>query len=230
MKRIFVPTKSADDWKPLLAKPDLHWKPGYSAMSTALSWEAAGTHFPPEVQAGLNSGPPDTSGLELLIAIPEWEVALPGGRTSSHTDVLALARNDLGLVVVAVEAKVDEPFGPTIGEKRAEASSGQTERLDYLHKTLGLNSDLPDNIRYQLLHRSASALLTAQQFHARAAVMVVQSFSPEGLWQGDFLAFADALGASAAPGKVARAATALNPALYVLWCAGDQRYRSMAHT
>jgi hypothetical protein len=28
-KRIYVPTQSFEDWKRLLAKPDLHWKAGY---------------------------------------------------------------------------------------------------------------------------------------------------------------------------------------------------------
>jgi hypothetical protein len=40
-KRILVPTKSAVDWKMLLAEPSKHWKPGYSAMLIAQNWENA---------------------------------------------------------------------------------------------------------------------------------------------------------------------------------------------
>lgn len=32
MKRIFVPTRNGSDWQPLLAKPDVHWKPGKTAI------------------------------------------------------------------------------------------------------------------------------------------------------------------------------------------------------
>lgn len=220
MKRIFVPTQSPEDWKRLLAKPDLHWKPGRSAMSAATSWEAA-SELPAEIKAALDAGPLELQGLELLIAVPEWEVALPGGNTTSHTDVMAVARNERGLVVIGVEAKVDEPFGPTLGEKRAEASAGQRERLAYLHETLGLEEELPDGIRYQLLHRTASAILTARAFHAATAVMLVQSFSQESAWREDFEAFAETMGASGAGAGLRRLPTVTGPATFIGWCQGN---------
>jgi len=33
----------------------------------------------------------------------------------------AITRNEHGLVILGVEAKVDEPFGPTLGKKKTEA-------------------------------------------------------------------------------------------------------------
>jgi hypothetical protein len=45
---------------------------------------------------------------------------------------MALARSTTGVVVIAVEGKVDESLGPTVGEKRADTSSGVQERLEYL--------------------------------------------------------------------------------------------------
>ena len=134
MKRIFTPTQTPSDWQHLLADPILHWKKSYSAMTTAACWDDACDHLPAEVKETLDaSGQSDLIGLKLLAAIPEWEVDLPGGSRPSCTDVLALARNDEGLVVLGVEAKVDEPFGPTLGEKRAEESKDQGKRIDYLH-------------------------------------------------------------------------------------------------
>ena len=124
-------------------------------------------------------------GLELLAAIPEWEVDLPGGVRPSQTDIFALTRNEAGLVVLGVEAKVDEAFGPTLGEKRGDASSGSQKRLAYLEGELGCSEPLADNIRYQLLHRTISALLSAKAFHAHIAVMLVQSFSPTSKWRED---------------------------------------------
>lgn len=225
MKRTFVPTQSPLDWKRLLAKPDLHWKSGRSAMSAAACWESS-DGLPPEIRTALNKGPSELHDLDLVMAVPEWEVTLPGGSTTSHTDVLAIATNPRGLVIIAVEAKVDEPFGPTIGEKRSESSAGQQERLAYLHTTLGLARPLPDPIRYQLVHRLASAVLTARKFHAATAVMLVQSFSPDSRWFDDFEAFASAIGSKPARDAVARIPSVQSPALYMGWCSGDQCHRA----
>ncbi len=225
MKRILTPTQSPADWKPLLAKPDLHWKVGASAMAAAACWEA-GDGFPSEIQAALSTGPAELQDLDLVLAVPEWEVPLPGGATASHTDVLAVGRNERGLAIIAVEAKVDEPFGPTVGEKRSGASAGQEERLRFLHATLGLTEPLPDPIRYQLIHRLASAVLTARQFHAQTAVMLVQSFSPTSRWFDDFRAFAEVVGASAGPGSVAAVPSVAKPRLFLGWCSGDAKYLS----
>ena len=228
MKRLFVPTESGADWKRLLAKPELHWKPGKSAMSAAACWEASGDRLPGELTASLEASlDPDLANLQLLAAIPEWPIELPGGLTASYTDVLALARNDRGLVAVAVEAKVEEEFGPTLGEKRLAPSEGQSARLKYLHEVLRLENALPDLIRYQLLHRTASAILAARLFHAHVAVMLVQSFSPVGRWREDFDTFCRALGATPTSDSVAEVHGHQAPRLFVGWCTGDQRFRAI---
>ena len=226
MKRIFVPTTGGRDWQRLLAKPELHWKPGKSAMTAAACWEAAATALPPEVKAALDaSGEASLANLELLFAIPEWEVELPGGTTTSCTDVMALGSNATGLTAIAVEAKVDEPFGPTLGEKRRGASDKQRQRLDFLHAQVGIKAPLQDEVRYQLLHRTASAILTARYFHARTAAMIVQSFSPASMWWADFEQFCLALGVSAKKGVAARVPGSSTPELFVGWCVGEQHFR-----
>lgn len=225
MKRIFVPTQTPSDWQHLLAIPTLHWKKSYSAMTTAACWEAADGKLPPEVnQIFQVSGQSDLLDLKLLAAIPEWEVKIPGGVRPSHTDVLALARNDENLVVIGVEAKVDEPFGPTLGEKRSEESNGQSERINYLHAALGLDTSLNDNIRYQLLHRTVSALRTAQDFHAGSAVMLVHSFSPTHRWREDFSAFCQVMAATPLSPGLHVVPRFKSPRLYLAWCAGDGRF------
>ena len=228
MKRIFVPTESGQDWQRLLAKPDLHWKPGKSAMSAAASWEAAGGHLPRELSTALAASKDrDLASLDLLAAVPEWEIELLGGLTKSHTDVLAITRNDRGLVAVAVEAKVDEEFGPTLGDKRVAPSEGQAKRLKFLHEMLRVETELPDSIRYQLLHRTVSAILAARLFHAHVAVMLVQSFSPVGRWRHDFDAFCRAIGASTEDNSVAVVPGHQTPRLFVGWCSGDPRFRDV---
>ena len=225
MKRIFVPTQSGSDWQRLLGKPKLHWKKGRSAMSAAACWEEANPKLPPEVLQLLDaSNDPALIDLELLVAIPEWEVDLPGGKRPSQTDVLALAKNAKNLVVLGVEAKVDETFGPTIAEKKADSSAGQIERLAYLEKELGANEPLSDTIRYQLLHRSVSALLTARDFHAQIAVMLVHSFSPSSAWRDDFAAFCSALSCVQISTDLFEVPNTSGARLLLGWCKGDNRY------
>jgi len=227
MKRIFVPTRSGADWQPLLAKPQLHWKKGASAMTAAAAWEHAASKLPVEIEGLLtSSGEPALASLTLLAAIPEWEVALPGGDTTSHTDVLALCTNSQGLCVTAVEAKALEDFGPLVSEKRAGPSPGQTARLEYLHALLGVKH-FDDAIRYQLLHRTASAILTAQAFHAATAVMLVHAFGTPPERQSDFLAFCRAMGATEVAPQVFKVSGSKNPTLYLAWCAGNEKYREV---
>jgi len=193
-------------------------------MTAAAAWEDAGDALPKEISDALNSsGDEVLRDLKLLAAIPEWEVSLEGGETASHTDVLALARNEKGLCVIAVEAKVNEDFGPLIKEKRSNASAGQRRRLDYLHFLLGV-PHFDDLIRYQLLHRTASALLTARQFHAQTGVMLVHSFADKPNLRADFDAFCDALGAKRLSPEVYVAPTFGNPCLYMAWCGGNRKY------
>ena len=226
MKRVFVPSGSGSDWQRLLGKPDLHWKKGYSAMSAASSWEEASDKLPQEIlDLFKTANDPALADLELLAAVPEWEVPLPGGVRPSQTDVLALARNSTGLVVIGVEAKVDEPFGPLLGKERATASPGKLERIRYLEAQLEREQPFADSVHYQLLHRTVSALLTARAFHAQTAVMLVQSFSPTSKWRENFDAFCTEMNALPVANGLLEANLSKSPRLLLGWCTGDPRHR-----
>lgn len=69
--------------------------------------------------------------------------------------------------------------------------------------SVGLTSAVPDTIRYQLLHRTASAVIETEPFGACHAVMLVQSFSKDTSWFGDFVAFAALFGVPPEVGKLA---------------------------
>lgn len=225
MKRIFVPTLTGTDWQRLLGKPDLHWKKGRSAMSAAACWEASQPRLPDEVTQVLNSSDdPVLHQLDLLAAFPEWGVELPGGETVSQTDILALARNRLGLVVIGVEAKVDEPFGPTLEEKKRTATAGQLSRIAFLEKELGRTTAFESHIRYQLLHRTVSALLTARAFHASVAVMLIHSFSPNFRWRDDFEDFCQALDCRSKSPDLREVPGIEGPRLLLGWCAGNEKF------
>lgn len=84
MTRIYLPSTGAEDWRSLLASPERHWREGHFAMSLAPCWEAC-VGLRPEIAAQFADVDPAP---ELLIALPEHKVLLPGeargrARTSS---------------------------------------------------------------------------------------------------------------------------------------------------
>lgn len=94
-----------------------------------------------------------------------------------------------------------------------------------LHRLLEIDETSTAEVRYQLLHRTAAAIILAQQFHAHAAVMVVQSFSPHANWFGDFAGFATLFSQEAVQGRLMAAGVRGGVPLYLGWATGDQRFR-----
>ena len=225
MKKVYVQTSGLEDWRKLLAQPEKHWRKGYSARSLACCWEEAGG-IPKDVLAVISQAPYLTD-LETLIVIPEHKVPLPGGERASQNDCWVLARTPNDLVSIAVEGKVSEPFGPTIGEWSKDSSSGKTERLIYLCSQLGIDIRLPESIRYQLLHRTASAVIEAKRFHAKQAVMVVHSFSQTAEWFDDYKAFASLFGANANIDEIVSVRNSRDIDLHLAWVSGGEQYLKM---
>jgi hypothetical protein len=186
-------------------------------MAAALSWEAA-QGLPPEI-AGLLGG-----SAELLLAIPEHKVALPGGRRESQCDVFALVRALDETIAIAVEAKVNEPFGPTVGEWMVDASKGKKERLRFICDVMGLGDPPPPELRYQLFHRTASAILEANRFKTDGAAMIVQSFSRDHRWFPDFQAFAGLFGLQAEPGRLLTHILPSGMPLMLGWAVGSDAF------
>lgn len=224
VSRIYIPAVSAEQWAQFLAEPSKHWRSGYSARALAYAWQEA-NGFPAEIQAAFD----DTAhlrGIELLLAIPEHQVPLPGGSRPSQNDVWVLAKTSGTLVSIAVEGKVSESFGPTLGDWLADASTGKLARLAYLRKELGLpeSLDLVSSIRYQLLHRTASAIIEAKRFGARHAVMLVHSFDRSNERFGDYAAFASILKVEVAVNKIVDAGKRGDIQLSLGWICGDAKY------
>ena len=223
-KHIYVPTQSVDDWKKLLADPDNHWRSGYSARALAHCWEDSKS-FPDEIekifkQAGFEN-------LKLLLAIPEHKVYLPPRGHPSQNDLFILAKTENNsLMSIAVEGKVTETFGETLEKWNAEGSASKKKRFSFLANLLNLDS-IPKTIRYQLLHRSASAILEAQKFNAKYAVMLVHSFSPELLWLEDFQDFAELFGVKAQSGQLYFVRQLDGIDFYLAWAKGDSKYLSL---
>jgi hypothetical protein len=109
MNQIYLPTTGSHEWQSLLARPGLHWKHGASAMGLADAREHA-DGWPKAAAASLATDH-ELSDLAMLLAVPEHEVPLNGGSTTSQTDLFVLAREPDGLVAIAVEGRAKEPFG-----------------------------------------------------------------------------------------------------------------------
>ena len=190
--RLAVPLKRPEDVIPHLGKPS-HWKQGRSAKSLADSWFGCGD-IPVPVREVLDTVE-YLRGAELLDGWLERETDLGDGRaTPSQTDLLALLGVGRELVVLGVEAKVDESFGPLVSEWLGDSSTGKAARLRSLCDLLRLEPHRIGHLRYQLLHRTAAVILEAQRFRTDCAVLLVQSFCPHASGLADATAFFDAVG------------------------------------
>lgn len=199
--RLHVPLKEPEDVIRHLGKQEKHWKQGRSAHALATVW-SKNKSFPPKVAHALRSHPVFESA-ELVDAFVERQVDLGSEGRPSQTDLLAIAGLDQGLAIIAVEAKAGEPFGEFVkqwldeSDGREEMVDGKEERLKGLCKILGLLREAALPLRYQLLHRAASAILEAQRYRTRTAALLVHSFSNDTKGLGDFNTFLQGLGMEA---------------------------------
>ena len=102
-----------------------------------------------------------------------------------------LANSRSGLITMSVEGKVSEPFGEIVDKwlhKDGQVANRRL-RLEGLCRILNLEIGEVLDLRYQLLHRTASALIEAERFSASTAVMLVHSFSSKSEWLEDYVKF-----------------------------------------
>ena len=176
--------------QPYLAKPDLHWKKGYSAYELASSWIRA-DDIPPTVRKVLDTCPAYQQAT-LIEGFFERETELRTPGRPSQTDLLVLAWLKSGLGIIGVEGKVNEPFGEIVS--KWNTSPGTAARLEHLCGVLGLPLADSAPARYQLIHRTAAALFEAERYRAKNALMLVHSFSSMDTSLPDFLNFSRMIG------------------------------------
>ncbi len=222
--RIYIPASKPEDWQRLLADPETQWQTGYSAKAIAYAWQEA-DGFPAEIQRVFShSDYPVFQNIELLLAIPEYKVSLPGGGRPSQNDIFVLAKGNDQLISITVEGKVAESFGPLVSEWYQDPSEGKKVRLKYLCETLNLEKDKVSNIRYQFLHRTASAIIEAEKFNASNALMLVHSFGKKNEGLEDYEKFADSFKVKAELNRIHHAANIDRVDLYLGWVKGDLKY------
>jgi hypothetical protein len=127
------------------------------------------------------------------MALPEHRVWLDSDERPSQNDIWAILLLADGYASVAVEAKSGEDFDKPIEEWQNNKSEGKKNRLLFLTETLGLQQQLPGYIRYQLVHRTASAILEAQRWKVDVALMLVQCFAESRTAWSDYCRFAELL-------------------------------------
>jgi hypothetical protein len=202
---------------PHLAKPDLHWKAGYSARELAVAWSSSRNDFPEAVRKVLNTAP-EYAGAELIDGFFEREVELGSPGRNSQTDLMVVVGLGDELGIIAVEGKVEESCADLVRDWNT--TPGKQRRLEGLCDSLGIPLAQVGSGRYQLLHRTASAIYEAKRYRARHALMLVHSFSPTHRWFEDFAAFSCAMGvAIQCPGVCSPAKTCKGVSLRLAWAA-----------
>ena len=192
IRRVCVPLLVPEDIIPHLGAPH-HWKEGRSAKNLIDLWWAANA-IPPSIGQMLEAVP-EWQGAELIDAFAERCTSLDDGRPShSQSDLLAIVGLAAGIGVLSIEAKVDEGFDKTVDQWLKGDSKGKAHRLSKLVGLLGVEPHGFGKLRYQLLHRTASAIIEAKRYRTRQAAMIVQSWCPDLSGLEDFLVFCEAIG------------------------------------
>lgn len=214
--RIAVTLRKPEDVIPHLGKPT-HWKQGRSAKAVADSWFNA-NDVPPRFRAVLDQEP-ELRGATLVDAWLERCTDLGDSRGSaSQTDLLAVLAVANELVVMGVEAKVTESFGPLVEEWIGEGAEGKEDRLRRLCELLGFDRGSVGDLRYQLFHRTAAAIIEAKRFRASKALMVVHSFCDRATGLADFLTFYERMGMrGAGRDRLSEPATVGGVTLWIGW-------------
>ena len=169
-------------------KRKTHWKDGRSAKESAKSWLAAAPALPAEIAATLSSHRDIGTLRDDWWAEPEACVCIDDFASPPKIDVLLVGSGWYGPVVVAVEAKADEPFGRKVCEKLRRArsqldcnpDSNGVARIERLLAAL-FGTTMDDRsvleLRYQLLTVAAAAMAEAERRSVRRAVVMVHEFA-----------------------------------------------------
>ncbi len=99
MSLIHIATRCSGDWRSRLGDPEKHWKRGYSAMETAVSWENAAhapNGLPQQIADLFQAG--EMKDPTLLLAVAEHKVPLEGKGGDAQCDVWALVGTNAGVV------------------------------------------------------------------------------------------------------------------------------------
>lgn len=173
-----------EDWHEIVG--DRNWGEGKSAQLLASSWIKVVNNkgaFPKEVQ-GLIKEKTLFNNIKIIYGIIESPVELDTGRGQSMSDLMLYCskngKDNCMDFIIAVEGKADEPFGDIVEKWIRNGNDNptktRTNRLNFLNQLLGLEIKEYSKIKYQLIHRTASAILEAKKYGIRECMMLVHIF------------------------------------------------------
>lgn len=162
-----------------------HWKDGRSAKENAHAWLDAAPGLQPDIAQTL-AACRDIGSLRRWCAEPEAHITIDNFRGPPNIDLLVLAEDDHGPLVIAIEAKSDETFGHRLADQhqraRAERVSNPrskaVDRIEALLNRFALDIEQPHvlQLRYQLLTATAAVLAEANRRDSARAVLIVHEF------------------------------------------------------
>ena len=148
-----------------------HWKDGRSAKENASAWLDAAPDLQPDI-AQILAACREIGPLRRWCAEPEARITIDSFRGPPNIDLLVVAEDDHGPVVIAIEAKADETFGAELADQyqRAERAcrnprSKAIARIEALLDRFALDIEQPHvlQLRYQLLTATAAVLAEANR-------------------------------------------------------------------
>jgi len=168
------PVTTATDVHVYLEEDKKHqYQDGYSMAEAAKSWVSAGGYLPSSIAAILGSN--DLTAAHFEYPTKVW------GRGTAMTDVLAFVPNS----VIAVEAKVDEPFDDVVSDwiereaKRNPRSPPHRQKVIQRYaKALTVDPQSLLGVRYQLFAKDSLCLHRGSYQGLVGSVDDCAAFSP----------------------------------------------------
>jgi hypothetical protein len=216
IRRLHVPVNEPEDVVRHLGKKEKDWKAGRSAHALCSMWFKSNA-LPQSVKSLLATNP-RFAAAELVDAFVERQVDLGSSGRHSQTDLMAILGLESDIAVLAIEGKAGEPFGEYV-EAWLKSGGGKPARLQQLCATFGISPDQALPVRYQLIHRAASAVYEAARYRSNAAIFLVQSFSNDEKSFSDYVNFLRIIGFEndIRPGTLLGPITCDGRALYSAW-------------
>lgn len=167
----FQPVSKPLEWKKYVRDAETKWVPEGSAMELACCWQKTPADFPSEVKLAF-----DRSGTasSFLLGIPEYKVDMPGEGLPASNNLLVLSTIDHRLCPIIVEGNKNGTFGEYCDHESLQ-DERHRERRKLMFADLGLSEDsfVPSKLRYQLMHRTLSAIYVAHAFCADRCMVLV---------------------------------------------------------
>ena len=218
-----------EDWREIVGEKN--WVPKHSAYELAYKWGY--NAFPKKVQGVLTaSASPFQTGLKLDHMVVEKPVFLDNLKAPSMTDIMVYCNTQSGSpLIIAVEGKARETFDLSVADWMLDKTMGpkptREKRLKFLEKELGVTIPPDSELRYQLIHRSASALIESGLHGAASCALIVHSFAEDSKsnWQ-DYGAFLKHIGIADPVKDVLQGPVTLGPQgihFYAAWITDEPK-------